>query len=157
MVVEWTWGYGKRWIQEIEKLGYQKDHMHIINYDRGSETKAKLFLGMCKFVRFMTVHSSICAWRIPWTEEPWGLQFMWSQRVGHNSVTNTNTTEKECFLKSTLSCCSVESFTLNSSLKNSVLKWFYRYRFKIQMCPCLSCFMAFFFFFCIFHGSNKNG
>lgn len=41
--------------------------MHIINYDRGSEPKAKLFLGMCKFVRFMTVHSSICAWRIPWT------------------------------------------------------------------------------------------
>lgn len=30
MVVEWTWGYGKRWIQEIEKLGYQKDHMHFL-------------------------------------------------------------------------------------------------------------------------------
>ena len=27
MVVEWKWGYGKRWIQEIEKLGLQKDHM----------------------------------------------------------------------------------------------------------------------------------
>ena len=30
-------------------------------------------------------HSSILAWRIPWTEEPGGLQSMGSQRVGHNS------------------------------------------------------------------------
>ena len=29
-------------------------------------------------------HSSILAWRIPWTEEPGGLQSMGSQRVGHN-------------------------------------------------------------------------
>ena len=29
-------------------------------------------------------HSSILAWRIPWTEEPDGLQLMGSQRVGHN-------------------------------------------------------------------------
>ena len=32
----------------------------------------------------MATHSSILAWRIPWTEEPGGLQSMWSQRVGHN-------------------------------------------------------------------------
>ena len=29
-------------------------------------------------------HSSILARRIPWTEEPDGLQSMWSWRVGHN-------------------------------------------------------------------------
>ena len=29
-------------------------------------------------------HSSILAWRIPWTEEPGGLQSMVSQRVGHD-------------------------------------------------------------------------
>ena len=29
-------------------------------------------------------HFSILAWRIPWTEEPGGLQSMGSQRVGHN-------------------------------------------------------------------------
>ena len=28
-------------------------------------------------------HSSILAWRIPWTEEPRGLQFMGSHRAGH--------------------------------------------------------------------------
>jgi len=32
----------------------------------------------------MTNHSSILAWRIPWTEEPGGLQSMGSQRVGHD-------------------------------------------------------------------------
>ena len=32
----------------------------------------------------MATHSSILAWRIPWTEEPDRLQSMGSQRVGHN-------------------------------------------------------------------------
>ena len=32
----------------------------------------------------MTTHSSILAWRIPWMEEPGGLQSTGSQRVGHN-------------------------------------------------------------------------
>ena len=32
----------------------------------------------------VATHSSILTWRIPWTEEPDGLQSMGSQRVGHN-------------------------------------------------------------------------
>ena len=32
----------------------------------------------------MATHSSVPAWRIPWTEEPGGLQSMGSQRVGHD-------------------------------------------------------------------------
>ena len=32
----------------------------------------------------MATHFSILAWRIPWTEEPDGLQSMGSQRVGHD-------------------------------------------------------------------------
>ena len=39
----------------------------------------------------MAVHSSILAWRIPWTEEPSELQSIGSQRVGHNWATNTHT------------------------------------------------------------------
>ena len=35
----------------------------------------------------MATHSSILAWRIPWIEEPGGLQSMGSQRVEHNWVT----------------------------------------------------------------------
>jgi len=32
----------------------------------------------------MASHSSVLAWRIPWMEEPGGLQSTGSQRVGHN-------------------------------------------------------------------------
>ena len=32
----------------------------------------------------MATLSSILAWRIPWTEEPGGLQSIGLQRVGHN-------------------------------------------------------------------------
>ena len=39
----------------------------------------------------MAIHSSILAWRIPGTEEPGWLRSMRSQRIGHNSETNTFT------------------------------------------------------------------
>ena len=32
----------------------------------------------------MATHSSILAWKVPWTEELGGLQFMVSQRAGHD-------------------------------------------------------------------------
>ena len=37
----------------------------------------------------MATHCSILAWRIPWTQEPGGLQSMGWQRVGRNWATNT--------------------------------------------------------------------
>ena len=37
----------------------------------------------------IATYSSICAWRLPWTEEPGRLQSMWSQSAGHNWVTDT--------------------------------------------------------------------
>ena len=36
----------------------------------------------------MAINSKTIAWKIPWTEEPGGLQSMGSQRVGHNWVTS---------------------------------------------------------------------
>ena len=38
----------------------------------------------------IATHSSILGWKIPWMEKPGGLQFMRSQRVGHNWATNTH-------------------------------------------------------------------
>ena len=35
----------------------------------------------------MATHSSILAWRIPWTEEPGRLQSMGPQKVGHDLAT----------------------------------------------------------------------
>ena len=39
----------------------------------------------------MATGSSILAWRIPWIEEPGGLQSMGSHRIGHDCMTNTFT------------------------------------------------------------------
>ena len=42
----------------------------------------------------MSTHSSVLAWRIPWTEEPGGLQSMGSQRVRHDRATKHNSLHK---------------------------------------------------------------
>ena len=42
----------------------------------------------------MATHSSILAWRIPWTEEPGGLQSTGSRRVGHNWATSLSLKRK---------------------------------------------------------------
>ena len=36
----------------------------------------------------MAIHSSILAWKIPWTKEPGRLQSMGSQKVGHDWATS---------------------------------------------------------------------
>ena len=46
---------------------------------------------MIPWRREWAAHSSILAWRIPWTEECGGLQSMGSQRVRHFLATNTHT------------------------------------------------------------------
>ena len=38
----------------------------------------------CSLEGEMATHSSILVWKIPWTEEPGGLQSIWSQRVRHH-------------------------------------------------------------------------
>ena len=43
----------------------------------------------------MATHANILAWEIPWTEEPDGLQFMGSQRVRHDLVTENITCEEK--------------------------------------------------------------
>ena len=41
----------------------------------------------------MATHCNILAWKVPWTEEPGGLQSTGSQRVGHDWVTQLNWTD----------------------------------------------------------------
>ena len=36
----------------------------------------------------MAIHSSVLAWKIPWTEEPGGLQSLGSHRFAHDLVTS---------------------------------------------------------------------
>ena len=45
----------------------------------------------------MATHSSILAWRIPWTEEPGGLQSIGLERVRHDWVANKNKINLQLF------------------------------------------------------------
>ena len=48
------------------------------------ETRVKSLGGEGLLEKEMATHSSVLAWRIPWTEEPGELQSLGSQRVGHD-------------------------------------------------------------------------
>ena len=48
------------------------------------ETQVQSLGGKDPLEKEVATHSCILAWRIPWTEEPGGLQSMGSQRVGHS-------------------------------------------------------------------------
>ena len=65
--------------------------------------------------------SSICAWRIPWTEEPGGLQSMRSQRVEHDWAINTP-----------LACSTVKVFSLKTLKIYSI-----QFSSVTQSCPTL--------------------
>ena len=61
----------------------------VKNLPAKQETLAPSLGGEDPLEKGIPTHSSILAWRIPWTEEPGGLQSMGWQRVGHDWVTNT--------------------------------------------------------------------
>ena len=68
----------KRWQEYTQEL-YKKDLHDPDNHDGVITHLEPDFLE-----GEMATLSSILAWRIPWTEEPGGLQSMGSQRVGHD-------------------------------------------------------------------------
>ena len=87
------------WETQVKSLGWEDP------LEKGSET-----------------HSSILAWRIPWTEEPGGLQSMWSQRVSHNWATNTFTLKKHQCLFTLFLCQYQEEVMWVHSKKTSICK-----------------------------------
>ena len=58
----------------------------------------------------MATHSSIAAWRIPWTAEPGELQFMGLHRIGHN-WSNLACTCSCIYIANSL-CCTVEAINV---------------------------------------------
>ena len=48
------------------------------------ETWVRSLVGKIPLEKGVATHSSILAWRIPWTEETGGLRSVWSQRVRHD-------------------------------------------------------------------------
>ena len=67
----------------------QLEHLPVFCFHRGKSTKScrALFMYYCAsfvYEKAMAPHSSTLAWKIPWTEEPGGLQSMGSLRVRHD-------------------------------------------------------------------------
>ena len=62
----------------------------VKNLSAMQETKVQS-LGWDTLQKGMLTHSTVLAWRIPWTQEPGGLQPMGSQRVRHDWATHTHT------------------------------------------------------------------
>ena len=63
---------------EYALLGWERIHLQC------RRPSFNLWIRKIPWRREWLTHSSILAWRIPWTEEFGGLQSMGSQRVGHN-------------------------------------------------------------------------
>ena len=85
-----------RWACDIllyEKIGKtneimskgQRNHLKE-TYTNKSITNwlPKIIMTIINMEKAMAPHSSTLAWKIPWTEEPGGLQSMGSHRVGHD-------------------------------------------------------------------------
>ena len=82
----------------------------------------------------MAAHSSILAWRIPWTEKPVGLQSLEWQRVGHDWATNTfsgSNPQLEGVTKLQNGCFLWEARDSNSRPGTSTFK-FYKGEISIQ-------------------------
>ena len=59
----------------------------VKNLPAMQETQVQSLGGEDTLEKGMDTHSSILAWRIPWTEEPGGLQSTGWQRGGHDLLT----------------------------------------------------------------------
>ena len=56
----------------------------VKNLPAMQETRVQSLVWEAPLEKGMAAHSSILAWKIPWTEEPGGLQSIEWQRVGHD-------------------------------------------------------------------------
>ena len=72
--------------EEIGKLPEKEFRIMIVKMIKNLENKmsSKLDMSRVKWEKAMGPHSSTLAWKVPWTEEPGGLQSMGSRRVGHD-------------------------------------------------------------------------
>ena len=60
----------------------------VKNLPAMQETQVQPLGGEDPLEKEMVTHSSILTWKLPWTEEPGGLQSTGSQRVRHDSALN---------------------------------------------------------------------
>ena len=73
------WKMVSRWQKEFNR----EDAKYLLLMSFHKENRnVRCDLQVCR--KAMAPHSSTLAWKIPWTEEPGGLQSMGSLRVGHD-------------------------------------------------------------------------
>ena len=93
-----VWGRMDTCVCMAESLCCSPETISIVNRPYTSIQKKKQTFFLIKITKWrslfylkkeMATHSSIPAWRIPWTEEPGGLQFMVSQSWTRLSDTHT--------------------------------------------------------------------
>ena len=84
--------------QLVIKLGLSLVAQTVKNLPAMQKTWVWSLGGEDPLEKGMATYFSIPAWRIPWTEEPDGLQSMGSQRVGHDWGTNTTTPPVKLYL-----------------------------------------------------------
>ena len=76
-------------LSKFQKIVEDKGDWHAIDCEvRHDLATEQLNSNLCPIALYeekaMAAHSSALAWKIPWTEEPGGLQSMGSQNVGDN-------------------------------------------------------------------------
>ena len=86
--IDWIWTLSEGNIRKLRDENFPIAQM--VKYLPVMQETRVRFLGQeDPLEKGMATHSSTLAWRIPWTEEPGGLQSRGSQRAGHDWVTNT--------------------------------------------------------------------
>ena len=90
----WKWGVCDRERQRERRREGRREHVYSPfrslvaqmgkNLPAVQETRVQSLGWEDPLEKGMATHSSIFAWEIPWTEEPGGLQYMGSRRVGHD-------------------------------------------------------------------------
>ena len=75
-------------------------------YNAGDQTWVQSLGQEDTMAEKMAIHSSVPAWRMPWTERPGRLQSKGSQRVGHTSTRRqqTNILQSRSVLPNRISC-----------------------------------------------------
>ena len=82
----------KKWYRESRKMKYRIPQQYFFRINKEENFIFLLFLFINALStnpeKAMAPHSSTLPWKIPWTEEPGGLQSMGSRRVRHDWATS---------------------------------------------------------------------
>ena len=87
-ILEWVAILLLQWIFLTLRLNPNLLPCRQILYNLSHQRNSNFRLLQILEEKAMATHSSTLAWKIPWTEEPGGLQSMASLRVGHNWATS---------------------------------------------------------------------